>query len=209
MTAEGVAAEPGRTGRRPGQSGTREAILNAARVRFSEVGFDNASIRSIAAEAGVDSALVHHYFGTKQELFVAVVQLPMDPRIVLQAIAAAPLDNLGEHLLRAVVGAWDSPAGIGILAAFRSVIGGGDTTLFRTFMLEVVLKDVRERVDNPKGSGQKRIALVASQMIGLLTVRKIVEIEPIASMSIDELVELVAPTLQRYLTGVLETPRAT
>jgi AcrR family transcriptional regulator len=203
MTAEGTTAEPGRTGRRPGQSGTREAILNAARVRFGEVGFDKASIRSIAAEAGVDSALVHHYFGTKQDLFVAVVQLPMDPRIVLQAITSAPLENLGDHLLRAVVGAWDSPAGIGIMAAFRSVIGGGDASLFRTFLLEVVLKEVRQRVDDPKGSGDKRIALVASQMVGLLTVRKIVQIEPVASMSVDELVELVAPTLQRYLTGDL------
>ncbi|MBJ8343041.1 TetR family transcriptional regulator [Antrihabitans sp. YC2-6] len=193
----------GRTGRRPGQSGTREAILDAARHRFAQVGFDKASIRSIAAEAGVDSALVHHYFGTKQDLFVAVVALPVDPVIVLGPLNAAPIDRLGEQIIRTVVGAWDSPAGVGVLAAFRGVIAGADPTLIRTFLVEIALKDVRVRVDVPKGSGDKRIALVASQMFGLLAARKIIEIEPIASMSLDELVPLVAPTLQRYLTGDL------
>ena len=67
----------GRTGRRPGSSDTRSVILAAARSRFAEVGFDKASIRSIAAAAGVDSALVHHYFGTKHDLFVEVVALPV------------------------------------------------------------------------------------------------------------------------------------
>lgn len=193
----------GRTGRRPGQSGTRQAILDAARMRFAQVGFDKASIRSIASEAGVDSALVHHYFGTKQDLFVAVVELPVDPAIVLVPLSEAPVDQLGDAILRAVVGAWDSPAGVGVVAAFRSVMGGSDPALIRTFLLDVALRGVRDRVDTPEGSGQMRIGLVASQMLGLLSARKILEIEPIASISIDELAELVAPTLQRYLTGEL------
>lgn len=199
----GSHTDGGRTGRRPGQSGTREAILNAARSRFAKVGFDKASIRSIAAEAGVDSALVHHYFGTKQRLFVAVVELPIDPTVIFEPLSSTPVDRLGEGILRAVVGAWDSPAGVGAIAAFRSVIAGADSSLFRTFLLDIALKDVRERVDSPKGSGQKRIALVASHMIGLLAARKVVHIEPLVSMSIDELVALIGPTLQRYLTGEL------
>lgn len=191
----------GRTGRRPGESGTREAILDAARARFAEVGFDKASIRSIAAKAGVDAALVHHYFGSKQDLFAEVVKLPIDPRVVLAHLSAAPLEDLGELLIRAMVGAWDSPAGAGLIAMVRGIVAGEDPALMRSFVVEVALKDLRDRVDEPKGTGQKRISLVATQMVGLVMVRKIVGIEPVASMSIDEIVASVGPTIQRYLTG--------
>ena len=192
-----------RSGRRPGNSGTREAIIEAARQRFSEVGFDKASVRSIAAKAGVDPALVHHYFGTKQDLFVAAVAIPIDPAPVLRRVAETPLDRLGEGLIRNIVGAWDSPAGVGLVAAFRSVVGGGDPALIRTFLLDIALRGVRERVDSPPGSGLERITAVATQMLGILVMRKIVELEPIASMSHDDLVRVFAPTLQHYLTGTL------
>lgn len=198
-----MAADSGRTGRRPGQPNTRDAILAAARTRFAEVGFDKASIRSIATTAGVDSALVHHYFGTKRDLFVEVVQLPIDPAVVVDAIAAAPLDGMGEQIVRSVVTVWDSPAGAGVIAAFRGVLAGGDTGLLRTFLLDVALKDVRDRVDNPAGSGRERIALVASQMIGLFAARKILAIDPIATMPVDDLARTIGPTLQRYLTAEL------
>ena len=195
----------GRTGRRPGQSGTRDAILDAARARFAEVGFDKASIRSIAAAAGVDAALVHHYFGTKQDLFGAVIKLPIDPSPILDSIRATPVAELGATLPRLILGAWESPAGDAIVAAFRSVLAGGDPALVRTFILQIALASVRERVDHPAGTGDKRIALVATQMLGLLVARKIIGVEPIASMPIDELANLVAPNLQRYLTGDLHT----
>ncbi|GAA5076254.1 TetR family transcriptional regulator [Nocardia iowensis] len=206
MTAgNGSQAEdrPARTGRRPGRSGAREAILRAARARFSEAGFDKTSIRSVAGDAGVDPALVHHYFGTKQELFAAVVQLPMDPEITLRAVDSAPLDRLGEAILRAVLGVWDSPAGAGIVAMVRSIIAGGDTALARSFLLEIVLERVRQRIATPADDGRLRVALVASQMVGLLMTRKIVELEPIPSATIEEVVTAVAPNLQRYLTGEL------
>jgi len=192
---------PGRTGRRPGNSGARTAILTAARSRFAEVGFDKASIRFIAASAGVDPALVHHYFGTKRELFVAAVDLPVDPAVVIGALDAVPLDQLGEQLLRTVVGIWDSPLGEGAVAAFRSIVSGDEPTLLRTFLIDVVLKNIRDRVDSPQGSGSARVALVASQMLGVLIARKVIGIEPLASMPIDALAAAVAPTLQRYLTG--------
>ncbi|WP_067829757.1 TetR/AcrR family transcriptional regulator [Nocardia inohanensis] len=193
-----------RSGRRPGQSGTREAILDAARVRFAEVGFDKASIRSIATAASVDPALVHHYFGTKQELFTAALELPIDPQVVLAQIATAPVERLGETIVRAVVTTWDSPVGVQAVAAFRALLGSGDPALARAFLLEVVLKDVRSRVDSPPGTGDKRATLAASQLAGLLMTRKIIQLEPIASMSIDEVTAIVGPTVQRYLTGDLD-----
>ncbi|GAB2667546.1 TetR/AcrR family transcriptional regulator [Nocardia goodfellowii] len=207
MTAKdaGAQARNGRSGRRPGHSGAREAILAAARTRFAEAGFDKTSIRGVATDAGVDPALVHHYFGTKQKLFAAVVELPVDPEATLRLIEAAPIDRLGATILQAVATVWDSPAGPGLIAAVRTLLGGGDAELARTFLLEVVLERVRVRIATPADDGRTRIALVASQMIGVLVARKIVGVEPIASMPIPELVAAVGPTLQRYLTGEIDT----
>ncbi|WP_194820400.1 TetR family transcriptional regulator [Nocardia sp. XZ_19_385] len=197
-------ARNGRSGRRPGQSGAREAILAAARTRFSEVGFDKTSIRAVATDAGVDPALVHHYFGTKQKLFAAVVEFPVDPEVTLAAVEAAPLDQLGETILRVVATVWDSPAGPGLIAALRTLLGGGEPELARTFLLEVVTERVRLRIATPEDDGRVRISLAISQVIGVLVARKIVGVEPLASMPIPELVATVGPTLQRYLTGEIE-----
>ncbi|MEU6562038.1 TetR family transcriptional regulator [Nocardia nova] len=192
-----------RTGRRPGESGTREAILGAARSRFAEVGFDKASIRSIAGAAGVDPALVHHYFGTKQRLFSAALNLPIDPEAIRAPIRAAASEDLGETVVRTVVGAWDSSIGEHAVAAFRGILAGGDAALARSFLLEVALKDVREKVDSPPGTGTTRVVLAVSQMIGLLVARKILRVEPVASMPLDDLAALAGPAIQRYLTGDL------
>ncbi|WP_181725361.1 TetR/AcrR family transcriptional regulator [Nocardia gipuzkoensis] len=201
-TGSGGAERPTRTGRRPGQSGAREAILAAARARFADVGFDKTSVRAVATDAGVDPALVHHYFGTKQQLFAAVVELPVDPEATLRIIEAAPLDELGETIIRAVVGVWDSPAGPGVVALVRSILAGtDDPSLARTFVLEVVLERVRLRIATPEDDGRVRVALVASQMMGVLVGRKIIGVEPLASMPAAALAAAVGPTLQRYLTG--------
>ncbi|MGY2125476.1 TetR/AcrR family transcriptional regulator [Nocardia gipuzkoensis] len=201
-TGSGGAERPTRTGRRPGQSGAREAILAAARARFADVGFDKTSVRAVAIDAGVDPALVHHYFGTKQQLFAAVVELPVDPEATLRIIEAAPLDELGETIIRAVVGVWDSPAGPGVVALVRSILAGtDDPSLARTFVLEVVLERVRLRIATPEDDGRVRVGLVASQMMGVLVGRKIIGVEPLASMPAGALAAAVGPTLQRYLTG--------
>ncbi|MFE7717618.1 TetR family transcriptional regulator [Nocardia rhizosphaerihabitans] len=198
-------ARSGRTGRRPGNTDTRAAILDAARIRFADTGFDKTSIRAIAGDADVDPALVHHYFGTKQQLFAAVVEFPADPEATLNAVDRAPLDELGPTIVRAVVGVWDSPAGPGIVAMVRSMFGGGEMNLARSFLLQVVLERVRARIATPADDGRARVALAAAQMVGVLTARKIVGIEPLASMPIDEVVAAVGPSMQRYLTGDIGT----
>ena len=109
-----AARRPGRarrSGRRGGDSGTREAILAAARARFGDLGYDRATIRGIADDAGVDAALVHHFYGTKDQLFAAAMRLPVNPRQVLAAAlspeARGEDQSLGEHLLRTVLGVWE------------------------------------------------------------------------------------------------------
>ncbi|WP_446221865.1 TetR/AcrR family transcriptional regulator [Nocardia sp. IBHARD005] len=198
-------AKSGRTGRRPGNADTKLAILDAARVRFASAGFDKTSIRAIAADADVDPALVHHYFGNKQQLFAAVVDFPVDPDTTLRAVDAAPVDELGPTIVRAVVTVWDSPAGPGIVAIVRSIFAGGDQNLARSFLLQVVLERVRVRIATPDDDGRARVSLAASQMVGVLTARKIIALEPLASMPIDAVVDAVGPVVQRYLTGDIGT----
>ncbi|WP_018179794.1 TetR/AcrR family transcriptional regulator [Jongsikchunia kroppenstedtii] len=193
-----------RTGRRPGSPDTRDRILTSARELFARDGMDKTSMRAIAAAAGVDPALIHHYFGSKRELFLAAIELPVDPQAVISALAAAPVDELGAVLIRNLLQLWDSEARDALLAIFRSNVAAGDTAVIRSFILDVMLKDIAPRVDSPQGSGQTRITLVASQVSGLLLTRYLMKFEPLASMAADEVVVAVAPTVQRYLTGRID-----
>src|SRR5207302_1592042 len=109
-------------GRRPGSGGTKEKILGAARVHFSEVGFDGATIREIAAVAGVDPALISHYFGSKEGVFLAAVEFPADPAEFIPRLLAPGLDGLWERLVKFFLETWYSPAGSPMLALVRLVL---------------------------------------------------------------------------------------
>jgi AcrR family transcriptional regulator len=191
-----------RRGRRPGAPDTRAAILDAARSAFAEKGFGGTTIRGVAAEAGVDAALVHHYFGTKDDLFVAALELPVDPR---QAIAPALVDGpdgAGERLLRVFLGVWDDPAYSPVFVALaRTLLDPSAGHLMREGFLPVVLQPVGRALglDRP----DLRMSLVASQILGLVLGRYVLALEPLASLPADTVVAAYAPTLQRYLTGDL------
>ncbi len=192
-----------RTGRRRGSPDTRKSILSAARTAFSEHGYDRASVRAIAAAAGVDAALVHHYFGTKEKLFLASVAAPVDPATVLPAILAGGLDGLGERVVRGFLSIWDDPVtGPAALAVFRSALGHDwSARMLREFLTTQVLRRILR--DQPIDRTELRAALVVSQMVGLVGVRYLLKIEPLASAPADLVVAMIAPTLQRYLTGPL------
>jgi AcrR family transcriptional regulator len=190
-----------RTGRRPGRQDTKEAILAAAREAFAEKGFDGASIRYIATSAGVDPALVHHYFGAKDQLFLAAMQIPIDPGKIIPQVAAGGLDGLGERLVRAFLGIWDSPAGAAGVALLRSAVRNEFATrLFREFITTQVLRRVVSHLDLDPAETPTRTSLVASQLLGLAMVRYVIKLEPLASGSPDAVVAAVGPTIQRYLT---------
>ncbi|WP_068157704.1 TetR family transcriptional regulator [Rhodococcus phenolicus] len=196
-----------RPGRRPGNSGSRERILESARELFATNGFGETTIRSIAARAEVDAALVHHYFGSKHALFAASIALPVDPYDVLAPVRDGPVDEIGPRLASALLGVWDSPHRDAIVAVFRTVLGGsGDIGLLRTFLLDIVFDEIVPRVDHPAGTGPLRVELVASQMAGLMVTRYLLRLEPLASLPADSVVGIVGPTLQRYLTGELDRP---
>ncbi|MGV0645057.1 TetR family transcriptional regulator [Mycolicibacterium sp. XJ2546] len=200
---ESTDAERKRPGRPPGPSDTRERILRCARDLFARNGFDNTSIRAIATEAKVDPALVHHYFGTKTQLFGAAIQTPIDPMEVIGPLRQVPVEQIGRILPSLVLPLWDSEAGKGFIATLRSTLAGGDVSLFRSFLQEVIVAEVGSRVDNPPGSGRIRVQFVASQLVGVVMARYILELEPFKSLPVEQIVDTVAPTLQRYLTGEL------
>ena len=189
-------------GRRPGAPDTRAEVLAAARASFGELGFRGTTIRSVAAAAGVDPALVHHYFGTKDDLFVAALEIPVDPREVMAPVVAAGPDGAGERLLRAFLGVWDDPAvQPGLLALARSLLGDDSGPLVRDAFIPVVVGPVLAQLvaDRP----EERIPLVASQVIGLVVTRYVVALPAMAQAPAEDLVARIGPVLQHYLTGEL------
>ncbi|MCV7074757.1 TetR/AcrR family transcriptional regulator [Mycobacterium szulgai] len=201
MTAANVRRR--RPGRPAGNSDTRERILASARELFAHNGIDRTSIRAVAAKAGVDAALVHHYFGTKQQLFAAAIHLPIDPMDVLVSMRETPVEELGYKLPSLLLPLWDSELGAGLIATLRSLISGSEVSLARSFLQEVISVEVGSRVDDPPGSGMIRTQFVASQLMGVVMARYIVKIEPFASLPAEQIAQTIAPNLQRYLTGDL------
>lgn len=192
-----------RPGRPAGSSDTRDRILANARVLFARNGIANTSIRAVAAAADVDSALVHHYFGTKEKLFAAAVHIPIDPMDVIGPLRQVPLEELGHAIPSMLLPLWDSEIGAGFIATLRSVMAGSEVNLFRSFIQDVIAVEVGSRVDSPPGTGIIRVQFVASQLVGVLMARYILDLEPFKSLPATQIIETIAPNLQRYLTGDL------
>lgn len=206
----GRAGHNGRTGRRGGDSGTREAILDAARKRFAGHGYDGATIRAIAADAGVDPALVHHFFGTKERLFAAAVRLPVVPgELISSALAAGARDpggSLGEHLVLTALSAWDiTEIRDTILGLLRSAATSDQALIMlREFVTEAIVGRLSAAAGTADpAQARYRAALVASQVVGLGIARQVLGLEPLAGADRAELAAAVGPTLDRYLTGNL------
>jgi AcrR family transcriptional regulator len=191
-----------RRGRRPGAPDTRAAILAAARELFASSGYAGTTIRGVAAAAGVDAALVHHYFGTKDDLFLAALEVRVDPRVVLAPVADGGVDGAGERLLRVFLSVWDDEeTRLPLLGLFRGIVEPTGAQLVRDGFMRMVLGPVAAalEIDEP----DRRMALVASQLAGIVVLRYVVQVEPLASMPGDRLVATYAPTLQAYLSGPL------
>jgi AcrR family transcriptional regulator len=194
---------PRRRGRRPGGADTRSALLAAARAEFADRGFDGATVRAIADRAGVDPAMVNHWFGGKEALFTAVMDLPVNPADLLAEVVPGAPENLGERLVSRFLAVWDATGGGPLAAVVRSIAGHETAArLMRQFITGVLVPRVVATVapDQP----ELRASLVGSQLIGLGMVRYVVRLEPLASADRATVVAAVAPTVQRYLTGPLD-----
>jgi AcrR family transcriptional regulator len=199
-------------GRRPGNVDTRGEIVEAAKRVFAAKGYAGASLRAVAREAGVDPALVHHYFDGKASLFVAAMALPFDPRIIPvheqpNARTLGPGESPGTTVITGFLTMWDHAEGTGssyasCVAAMAASADVADS------MREFVAERIWERTPVNEGESddvtRQRRALVSSQLMGLAFIRYILRVPPISTTTPEEIARWAGPTLDRYMVGVID-----
>jgi AcrR family transcriptional regulator len=199
--ADGTTRRRGRPPRT--ESGdTRDRILTTAREEFSERGYEKTSVRGIAKAAGVDPALVHHYFGTKEQVFEAAIEVAFAPALrAPDAIGDGPLDEVGERLTRFILGLWENPASrTPLLAIVRSAVNNETAAaVFRRLIAAQVLSRVAAQVGLP--DAELRVELAAAQLVGCAMLRYVIKVEPLASADPEQIVARLAPVVQGHLTG--------
>ena len=194
-----------RTGRRPGPTRTRAAILDAARRAFATRGYEGVSIRAVARDAGVDPALVHRFFGSKEALFSAAMELPVSPSALVAGLLAEGVDDLGERLVARLLGLFDDPRAF---APFLALVRGAVSNEQAAAMLrEFLTREVLGRLATAASpdAPELRASLAGSQVIGLAMARYVVRVPPLARADPATVAACVGPTIQRYLTGPLAT----
>ncbi|MGW1216529.1 TetR/AcrR family transcriptional regulator [Streptomyces sp. NPDC002499] len=193
-----------RRGRRPRteSADTRDRILAAAREEFSARGYDKTSVRAIAKAADVDSALVHHYFGTKEQVFEAAIAVALAPAAnAPEAVADGPLEDVGERLTRFIFGVWENPVTrTPLLAIVRSAVNNeAAATVFRRLVVAQVLGRVAAQLEVP--DAELRAELAGAQLVGIAMLRYVIKVEPLASADVEQVIARVAPVVQGHLTG--------
>jgi len=175
--------------------------VQAARESFADKGFAATSIRAVARQAGVDAALVHHYFDSKDELFIEAMAIPVDPRRIAAQIVDGPRDEIGRRIATVFLGVWESPDGQQRMKAlFRSVVTSDEVArMMREGITQMIIQPISQVLDVP--DAQLRVGLVATQLVGVAIVRYLVGLEPVASIDIETLIDRLAPVLQLHLTG--------
>jgi AcrR family transcriptional regulator len=195
-------------GRRPGNLDTRDDIIQAAKRIFATDGYDKASLRAVARAAGVDAALVHHYFDGKSELFIAAMSLPFDPRHVAEPHGAA--SHAAGHGADIVVGfltVWDQAEGTG--SSFASCAGAMASSpmvaaAMREFLTERVWRTIPRLEGDDEATHQSRLAMVSTQLIGLAFTRYLTRVPPVSTATPAEIGRWAGPTLDRYMTGEID-----
>ncbi|MFJ5775162.1 TetR family transcriptional regulator [Streptomyces sp. NPDC093094] len=181
---------------------TRDRILAAARAEFSERGYEKTSVRGIAKAAGVDPALVHHYFGTKEQVFEAAIEDTIAPAIsAADAVADGPRDGVGERLTRFFFGVWENPVTrTSLLAVVRSAVNNETAAaVFRHLVAAQLLRRVAGELDAP--DAELRAELAAAQLVGTAMLRYVIKVEPLASARPEQIITRLAPVVQLHLTG--------
>ncbi|MHA6669090.1 TetR/AcrR family transcriptional regulator [Homoserinimonas sp. A447] len=202
MTVEKDGAKPARPrGRRGGGTDSRAEIVAAASREFIDHGYDATSFRGIARRAGVDAALVHHYFADKAELFTETVQAPIRPDKIVSQILQGPRDQVGDSLVRMLLSTMEAPKTRDrVIGLIRTALGHDfAATMLRQFLFREVFHRIAEGLGVP--DGELRATLAATQIVGLMVVRYGVRAEPLASESVDEVARRVGPVIQWHLTG--------
>ncbi|MBM6402919.1 TetR family transcriptional regulator [Phycicoccus sp. CSK15P-2] len=194
-------------GRRPAGSNTREAIAEAAARQFAELGYPRTTLRGIAREADVDTRLVTHYFGSKQNLFVTVVEFPFQPDLVIGDLISGGGQDIGRRLARWVIRTLESPDTMRMMTGLLRAAASEDeaSVLVRQLLTERLLVPLAQLLgaDRP----ELRAALIGTQLSGYVFSRYVLELPGMQDVDREVLAETVAPVLQHYLTGDLGSAR--
>jgi AcrR family transcriptional regulator len=193
-----------RTGRRPGTNTTQAQILDAANRLFLERGYQAATMRAIAKEAGVDPSLIVHFFGSKLNLFSEAVEWPFDPEEEMPKLFADGRANVGRNAVRLVLRVWEQGGTRDpVLTMLEAAISDpGAAEMLGEFIRHPLFGPMLERLGSDRP--ELRANLISSQFVGLGLARYVLKFEPIASATAEQVVEWVAPNIQRYLTGKLD-----
>jgi AcrR family transcriptional regulator len=182
-----------------GDSGTRDAILDAARDLFADRGYDGTSLRAIAGAAGVDPALIRHFYSDKEGLFAAVISSRSTVPDRIAAAFPGPPDELGARFTDAYLRLWEDPATQPILLALlRSATTSPHAA-------EVLAETLGSHIGQqsahglPDPSRMHRFALAAAHLFGVAFGRYVLRLPPLADISRADLVTELAPTIQHYL----------
>jgi AcrR family transcriptional regulator len=190
-------------GRRPGTSGTRQTILDAARARFAHDGYAAATIRKIAADAGVDASLVMQFFGSKDDLFAAVMSIPAEVLSRITSAFEGPEDTVGERLTRAYLDAWDGAPqeSESLLAILRGAISQPDAAAQLRDFIQARLSMGAGVHHDGDGEALVRAAVAASMLIGVIVGRRIVGVPVLLEQDTETLISRIAPAVQSVLTA--------
>ena len=188
-------------GRRPGNPDTRQKLLDTARRLFADAGYDKTSVRDIAAAAGVDPALIRHYFGSKAELFRATMGWPFEPAEIAAEVTGAGRDEIGARLTRVFFEAWEQPdSRAPLLAILRGAASHEESaTLVRQFIQGQLYRQIADELSGP--DAELRIDLAMAQLLGIAYLRYVLGVHPMASTSITELIAKVTPVIEVHLSG--------
>ena len=189
----------GRTGRRPGKPATREHVLEVANAVFRRDGYEDASVRAIAREAGVDPALVRRYFGDKRDLFVRATLSGVDPSPLIEVVASGTPHDLGARIVEMACRLWESPLGQQLIEVVRS--DPRRLPLLAGFMRGPIVVAAMNLLHLPRREAELKASLLQALMMGLLEARYLVKVEPLASLEREEVVRLWGPIMQYAALG--------
>ncbi|MFJ8916850.1 TetR family transcriptional regulator [Amycolatopsis sp. NPDC102389] len=190
----------GRSGRWRSGAESRQRILRVARELFHEHGYGSTTVRMIATAADVDPAMVFYFFGTKQGLFSAAIEMSGDVPPAVEALFDGGLDTIGERLVRTLVENLDKSDRTPLMMLTRSApTDPRSEALLREFIDREITGRLAALLGTPDAA--LRAGMVNVQILGLAVARYIMRIEPIASSSVDELVATFGPLVQHCLTG--------
>ena len=192
-----------------GTDDVRDAVLDAARAAFHARGYVRTSVKGVAAAAGVAPEVVNRYWNSKESLFAAAMRLPFDPASAVPELVAPGLDGMGERLTRATLDLLaDEDSRNDFIALFQA---GASATKAAKSMQDFIERSIVDRLVRTLGvpDARLRVNLIVSYLLGIASTRYIIRLEPIASMPEDDLVKLVAPTIQNWLdpTKPLKSPK--